>query len=153
MYHTDFRGFLEFSKGITPEEIEKLKTFMGEDIREHPEWGAKELYPDEWLSYIDLDMVYDSDDMHPLGLECTAYNGETSEMVEQVNIVLHNMRKDFPDFTLYGFLEAQGDSWDDHWFLMIEDGKAVKKDSIVSMEGTEIECPHCHKKFNLKNDS
>ncbi len=126
-YNTEFQGILEFTKPLTKEEKEKLQTFMGADCREHPEWNATD------LTWIDLAI---SDDK---GL---VWDGseKTYHMIEKINLILEEMRKDFPNFGLKGRLQAQGEEMGDIWGITIKNGEAVMEHLYLINSN---HCPHC----------
>lgn len=53
-YNTTFKGSLSFTSDPTAKQMAKLKSFFGEDCRDHPEWGAR-----EFTGYIDLRLTDD----------------------------------------------------------------------------------------------
>jgi hypothetical protein len=138
-YNTDFEGTLEFTATPTPGMLAKLQTILGEDCREHPEWGAPE------LTWINLEINEEG-----TGLE---WNGQetTYEMDGLVNVVIREMRKTYPDFGLTGTLRAQGEDIGDLWEVVIgEDGFAHRRETLLVTTGTTVECPHCKREFQLQ---
>lgn len=113
-YTTKFSGVLKFVNPITPEQILKLQTILGEDCRDHPEWGARH------LSYIDLKITKDSAGLQWDGSE------KTYDLPEKVNVVIDQMQKEFPEFALTGRLLAQGEEVGDVWHLVMENNRAVE---------------------------
>lgn len=136
-YSTDFKGSLLFTQEATGQQLKALKAMMEEDCREHPEWGAS-----KEASYIDLELNDDFSGLQWNGAE------KTRAMVECVNIILNEMRKQWPDFGLTGTLVAQGESLEDRWALTIENGVALKKD--IHIAGIRAECPNCAHKFIIE---
>lgn len=138
-YSTEFRGKLEFANEATAKQLAKVKTFLGEDCREHPEWGATN------LTYINLQLADDF-----TGLE---WNGseKTYDLTEKVNLIIDKVREVYPDFELTGELMAQGEDIEDRWKLRIEDGKAVKVK--IQIAGRKCECPYCEEEFILEEES
>ena len=140
-YNTEFSGKLFFNKEISVKELKKLNAYMGEDCRDHPEW----MLEDEDFTYIDLKVSKDMD-----GLEWDETE-KSYDMVEKVNLVIREMKKEFPEFGLTGMLLAQGSEIDDRWKLEIgEDGWA--KEVPIVVNGRKIRCPHCDEDFYLEND-
>jgi hypothetical protein len=135
-YTTEFKGELKFTRELKGSELAKLKTILGEDCREHPDWKTKNLY------YIDLELTDNFDGLQHDGAE------KTYEMVELVNTVIKVMRETVPDFNLTGQLHAQGEDFDDRWTLEMVNGKATKRK--IALTGKIIECPHCEEKFELE---
>lgn len=135
-YSTDFTGELKFTKELKATELAKLKTFMGEDCREHPEWNATN------MTYIDLEI---SDDFSGLKWDGSE---KTYDLVEKVNLIISEMKKDFPDFGLEGSLFAQGEDSTDRWVLLIDNGIAIEKK--VALKGKKCKCPNCEEEFFLE---
>jgi len=48
-YSTTFKGELKFTTDLTGRQLVKVKSFLGQDCREHPEWG------DLGMKYLDLE--------------------------------------------------------------------------------------------------
>jgi len=138
-YNTDFVGELYFTKPITEEQEKKLKTFLGANCSEYPEWESNDFY----LGYINLEFTDDFD-----GLQWD-HSEKSYDMVKKINLILREMRKEFPNFGLYGELEAYGEIPGDLWKIVIENGWAVGKG--VTITESIIKCPHCYKEINLSN--
>lgn len=139
-YTTTFKGDLKFTNELSASQLAHLKTFMGEDCREHPEWNAKDLY------YIDLELNDDFSGVRWNGME------KTYSMEKLVNVVIVEMRKKYPDFALSGTFSAQGEDAEDRWTLSIgEDGMAKK--TKVPIVGQRITCPSCEHTFILEDGS
>ena len=135
-YSTSFSGALKFKKKLTASQIVKVKSFLGEDCRKHPEWG------DTNLSYIDLQLTDDFSALEWDGSEKT-YN-----LQDKVNLIIREMKKDDPDFELEGNLLAQGEFIEDKWSLVIESNTAFRRD--IALTGTRIKCPCCNEYFMLE---
>lgn len=131
-YKTKFSGELKFTKDLTVKELAKVKTFLGEDCRKHPEWESRDLY------WIELEFLNDF-----TGLKWNNSEGTSYGMVECVNLIINQTRKEFPDFGLSGSFLAQGEDMDDRWWLVIENGQAIRRDFEI-----EVKCPHCGHQFN-----
>jgi hypothetical protein len=137
-YTTKFKGELKFVHEPTVAQLKKLNSMFGEDCREHPEWDAKD------LSYIDLKLA---DDLS--GIKWDDGTEKTYHMERLVNVVITEMRKQFPDFALAGKLLAQGEEIEDRWELAIwTDGLAYKRD--LPMPGKKVKCPHCRESFYIE---
>ena len=135
-YNTDFHGTLTFTQPLGEDAIAKLKTMLGEDCRDHPEWGAPN------LSYIDLQLTPLHDGLQWDGSE------KTYDLVEKVNVIITEMRKNFPGFGLAGHLVAQGEDTSDRWILLIgPDGMAQAAEAPDF--GAKVICPHCRGEFRL----
>lgn len=132
-YSTKFQGTLTFTKEASASQLAHLTTILGEDCRDHPEWGAKDLY------HIDLELTDDFSGLRWNGTE------KTYEMEKLVNVVIGLMRKKWPDFGLSGQFSAQGDEIEDRWVLVMKDGLAVKVKTPPV--GKKITCPRCEEDF------
>ena len=73
---------------------------------------------------------------------------KTYGMTAIINMITHNMRQEFPHFQLSGQLEAQGESFDDRWVLVLDDSGIAHRAEVV-ITGTILECPDCGHKFQL----
>lgn len=137
-YNTIFKGELKFTSEPTAKQLSKLNSMFGEDCREHPEWGRKD------LSYIDLLITDDF-----TGIRWDDGTEKTYNLEQIVNVVLFQMRKEYPDFGLSGFLSAQGEDAEDRWDLFIgDDGFAHKR--MVPIPGTKVQCPSCDHRFYVE---
>lgn len=104
-YTTKFSGKLLFNHDLPISAIQKLRTILGEDCREHPEWGRTD------LTYIDLKIADELDGLEWDGSE------KTYDLPEKVNLVIRLMHEAYPNFVLTGELLAQGEDIDDRWKL------------------------------------
>ena len=136
-YTTTFKGELKFTADLSSKQLAKVKSFCGEDCREHLEWHNTQ------LTYIDLELLPDFSGLKWDGSE------KTYDLVDKVNLIIEQMQKEYPEFGLSGKLAAQGEDADDRWFLVIKNGKAVKED--IPLAEDEIICPHCSELFKLKD--
>jgi hypothetical protein len=139
-YSTSFKGELRFTSEPTAKQLAALSAMFGEDCRDHPEWDAKGLY------YVDLELNDDFTGIRWNGAE------KTYGLEQIVNVVIRQMRKQWPDFGLTGSLLAQGESLEDRWALHIgEDGFASKQ--AIAITGQRVTCPHCESTFILEAKS
>jgi len=138
-YNTDLEGVLTFKNEMTIEQLKELQKFLGENPDNHKDWirPAKN-------SYIQFEITDDYSGLKWDGNEKFYY------IPEAVNIILDNMRIKFPDFELEGEMLAQGEEILDRWKLVIEDGRAVRKD--IPFNGKVISCPDCGHDFILETD-
>lgn len=136
-YTTTFKGELKFTKELTGSQLAKLKGFLGEDCRNHPEWDGGN------MTYIDLELLDDFSGIQWDGSE------KTYDLEKKVNLVIKQMQSEYPDFGLEGKLRAQGEDIEDAWWLVIVNGVAVRKD--IELTGRKIECPHCGEHFILES--
>lgn len=139
-YTTTFTGELKFTHEPSVKQIAKLDSMFGEDCREHKEWNAPGLY------YIDLEHNDDYSGIRWNGAE------KTYDLDGLVNVVIREMRKEFPEFGLSGTLIAQGEIADDRWQLVIGDDGLAKK-VAVHIVGTKVQCPNCEHKFYIESDA
>lgn len=135
-YNTVFKGELKFIIEPTAKQLVKVKSFLGEDCRDHPEWGNTQ------LTYIDLVLLDDFS-----GLKWDDSAEKTYDLPEKINLIIQQMQKKYPDFGLSGKLLAQGEDADDRWFLMMIDGEATKEK--IPLSSDEVICPHCGELFML----
>jgi hypothetical protein len=135
-YTTTFKGQLKFKNELNGKQLAKVKSFFGEDCREHPDWNCDG-------TYIDLRFTDDFS-----GIEWDDSTEKNNGMVEHVNLIIAEMKKEYPDFELEGKLLAQGEDFEDRWMLVIENGIAVERK--VEIVGTKVTCPHCGEKFVLE---
>lgn len=136
-YTTSFTGELKFATELTASQLAFLSSMLGEDTRDHPEWKRD---PKAYVGYIDLELTKDFSGLQWSGAE------KTYGLEESVNIITREMRIQWPDFRLVGSLNAQGESFEDRWSLvMAEDGTASKQEIVIT--GQRVECPHCGRKF------
>lgn len=115
-YSTTFEGSLKFTADLPIKALTKLTKILGEDCREHPEWGPTS------VTHIDLKLCEDF-----TGIE---WNGseKTYNLPEAIRLVIVLMQKDYPNFGLVGSLEAQGEDADDQWSLICyENAIAIKE--------------------------
>jgi len=139
-YSTEFKGILKFTNELTASQLAEVKKFLGEDCRNHPEWAkARNLY------YVDLELTNDFSGLCWSGAE------KTSDMVEIVNMIIHNMKYLYPEFGLCGSLKAQGEDFEDTWELVFENNIAVAKKLIRT--GNIIKCPYCEQKFEYEGEN
>lgn len=68
-------------------------------------------------------------------------------MVNHINLIIDEVKKEFPDFGLTGTMIAQGEDADDTWAINIVDGRAARTEIII--KGHEAKCPHCGESFTL----
>lgn len=137
-YSTEFSGELTFTNDLTSKQLAKVKSFLGEDCREHPEWGKT------GMTYIDLELLDDFSGLRWDGAE------KTYELTEKINLIIDEMRKEYPDFGLEGSLLAQGEEIDDRWMLTIENGHAVERK--IKIKGKKTTCPNCGEDFILETE-
>lgn len=137
-YTTKFTGELRFTTELNGKQLAKVKTFFGEDCRDHPEWNGEG-------SYIDLCF---NDDF--TGIEWDSQTEKNNGMVSHVNVIIREMQKEMPEFGLQGQLSAQGESFEDRWLCKIQNGIAVRKE--IEIKGTKVTCPHCEEQFIIDEE-
>lgn len=134
-YNTDYKGEFKFTRELKGSEIARLKSFFGEDCRDHAEWkGAEDLY------YINLEFNDDFSGIKWDGCE------KTDDLTNYINLIFDNI--DIPNFGLSGKMLAQGEDIDDRYEIVIKDNRAVHVDTKPS--GAKVECPHCGEHFYLE---
>lgn len=133
-YNTDIIGSLRFTRELTTSELATVKQYLGEDLREHPEWGEHPAY----VYFVDLGITDDFS-----GLEDAAEE-KTNTCAELINWLVKKVREDIPDFGLTGTLQCQGEDFDDRYKIVMRDGVAVKVDEPIT--GQVVTCPHCEGK-------
>lgn len=138
-YTTTFKGDLKFTPELTASQLAKVKTFLGEDCRDHPEWNGG------GMTYIDLELLDDFSGIKWDGSE------KTYDLDRKVNLIIQEMRKEFPSFNLEGKLLATGEDAEDRWWLTMENGTAIRKEIVI--HGQKFQCPHCRKHFILDQDN
>lgn len=132
-YTTIFKGELKFTTDLNGKQLAKVKSFFGEDCREHPEWDCDG-------SYIDLTF---NDDF--TGIQWDDATEKNRGMVDHINLIIDEMKKDYPEFGLTGTMTAQGEEFDDRWVINILLGKAVRSEVVI--KGQKAQCPHCGEQF------
>lgn len=138
-YSTEFSGELLFTTELKASELAELNKFLGEDCRQHPEWGNTS------LSYIDLKL-----NKNFTGIEWDG-SEKTYDLVDKVNLVIENIKKKFPEFGLTGELLAQGEEIGDVWRLVMYKNVAYEKRIDLSHK-KKVTCPHCAEEFFLENE-
>lgn len=138
-YSTSFSGELLFTTEPKASELAELNKFLGEDCRQHPEWGNTS------LSYIDLKLSKDFSGLEWDGSE------KTYDLVDKVNLLIENMQKKYPHFGLSGELLAQGEEIGDIWRLVIKNNTAEEVRVDLSHK-KKVTCPHCSEDFFLEEE-
>ena len=136
-YTTNFEWKLTFVGDVTAKQLAKLKTYLWEDMRDHSDWVNNFNG-----TYIDYCLLEDFSGIEWNGSE------KSYDMVDKLNFVLDEMRKEYPEFSLEWQLNAQWEEIGDRWVLVMEDWVAVYRE--VVMTGKKIQCPHCEREFYLE---
>jgi len=147
-YNTEFRGTLKFSRDLTGPELARLKSMLGEDCRDHPEWEVSfEKVPAHdtesrysGLSHMDIELTDDFDGIKWNGSE------KTYDLVDKINLITAFMREAVSDFRLTGFLEARGEEFDDSWKLVIDECGWATREKVEPPQNA-VTCPHCTHRF------
>ncbi len=134
-YSTDYKGEFKFTRELVSSEIVKVKSFFGEDCRDHTDWKDS-----DGLYYVNLEFNDDFSGIRWDGCE------KTDDLTNYINLIFDNV--DIKDFGLTGKMLAQGEDIDDRYEILIKDGRAVHVDTKPS--GTKIECPDCGSEFYLE---
>lgn len=131
-YNTRFKGELNFTCEMTAPMLAKVASFFGEDPREHPEWKMGKN-----SGYIDLAFTKSF-----RGIRWDDGTEKTYYLENSVNLIIDQMRKEWPQFGLSGALLAQGEEIEDRWELAVDaTGRAERRP--IAIPGTKITCPHC----------
>lgn len=140
-YSTDFSGTLKISPKLDDSQKAYLKTFLGEDCRDHKEWFSSlpQWKSDRNLSYMDLELNDAEDGIGWDGSE------KTYDLVEKVDLLINLMRLQVPDFALHGKLYAQGEDRSDTWILTADGNKVFRED--IDVESKLVTCPNCQHNF------
>lgn len=138
-YTTEFFGQLNFGPGVTVDQVGHLNNeFLGKDCREH-DWPKS-----EGLTHVDLEITDDFQGIKHDGSEKT-YNLE-----DIVNMIIYNMCCEFPNFSLSGEIEAQGEEPNDRWILRINKDTGYAERIECPGYGSSITCPNCKHEFKLE---
>lgn len=139
-YDTKFKGELKFKTELSAKALAKLNTMLGEDFRDHPEWGGS------GLTHIDLVLTDDFD-----GLRWDDETEKTYDLPQKVTQVIKVMREaGFSDFALTGSLAAQGEEAEDRWDLVMDETGTVARQVQVPVPGTKVKCPSCRHEFYVE---
>ena len=140
-YSTDFTGELKFKNELTASQLAKLKTLLGNDRREIGFEDDNEVYEssDDYWYHIDLELNDDFSGIKWNGAE------KTYGLDSIVNFIIRVMKKEWDNFELVGVLSAQGEDAGDRWDLVMEDGKATRKEYKMVLK--ECTCPKCDEKI------
>jgi len=134
-YSTEFEGELKFAHAVTVSELQALAGILGEDCRDHPEWGPAARY----LYHVDLELTKDYSGLKWDGSE------KTYELERIVNLVTILLRKVNPEFRLSGALMATGEEAGDVWQLVINDEGVASREKMVVVG--IVQCPNCDHRF------
>lgn len=135
-YQTEYKGEFKFSQELSASDLAYLKKMLGEDSRDHPEWGIK---LDNY--YVSLEFLDDFSGLRWDGMEKT-YN-----MPQILDFILTKMQERLPEFSMDGRMVAQGEDVDDLYEITIVDGVPIKRD--LKPTGRKVQCPHCEEYFYL----
>lgn len=139
-YNTDFTGELYFTNKLSVNELDILNQFLySVDVREHAEWDNP-----AGVTWIELQMVFDC-----VGKESgIKWNGaeKTYAMDKAIELILREMRKEFPEFGLKGTLIGQGEDIDDRFSIFV-DGAEITVLPLGVDADLRVTCPHCGHSF------
>ena len=135
-YNTSFKGELKIVPELTATQIVYLKQFLGEDMREHPDWGK----PTGDFFYINIELTKDYQHLKWDSSE------KTYDMCGQFNFIIDKMREKWPEFSLDGTIMAQGEEIGDWWELFIDENDYACK-RIRILNDKKIKCPKCGEEF------
>jgi hypothetical protein len=141
-YDTNYEGVLKLPEDMSIIQLGYLKTILGEDFRDHPEWHHL-LPKNTYLTYIDLVLTEDL-----MGVKWDDRTEKTHSMVEAVNLITALIRTKLNNkFKFTGKFLCQGEDIEDRWFLMIDDAGIAFREDIAT--DTIITCPDCGCRFEL----
>lgn len=140
-YSTHYEGVLKFTCEMNGNDFARLSSYLGEDVKHHPEWGVEGGLGYEY--YIKLELADDFS-----GVQWDE-SEKTDGMVEVINFLIDEMRKTKPDFGFEGEMLAQGEDVGDVWRLVIVDGRAKAVDVILKKE--DIVCPNCGYRHEMQD--
>jgi NTP pyrophosphatase (non-canonical NTP hydrolase) len=127
-YNINYVGELQFSDGLSDEEINKISIFLGCEMSDFPDYGIFDFYS------IDLKFT---DDFSGLTWD---YSEKSHFMDKQINFMLDRIKEINPDLTLEGEFLCQGENITDRFKIVVSDGEAVREEIIDIMDsGTLIE--------------
>ena len=126
-YSTDFSGVLKFKDGTmeTDKEHNLLEEILGADARERRDWKK---FGSGILTHIDLCLSRDRSGIMWDGSE------KTYDLPQKVSLLIRIMRSEFPNFGLFGTMNAKGERNDDEWSFSVEDDKVTIEESIAKNE-------------------
>ncbi|MCA9748126.1 MAG: hypothetical protein KC414_03415 [Romboutsia sp.] len=114
-YNTDFKGELKFTNELTATQLAELKNILGEDCRDHKDWGRTD------LTHINLRLLDDFTGV------CWDTSEKTYDMVEKIELIIQLMRRKYPNFGLKGQFLAQGKYIEDRYTIIVNDDKVTVK--------------------------
>ena len=139
-YSTDFEGELKFKREMKASELAALTKVLSKDRRDI---GYKDdsiyengKYGTYWY-HIELELTENFDGIKWNGQE------KTYDLVGIVNWLIDKF-----NLELEGELIAQGEDSEDRWKLIIQDGRAIKKE--WPKIGQKVTCPYCEHDFILE---
>jgi hypothetical protein len=138
-YTTRFDGELNFNQKLNEGQLDYLKSILGEDCRNHPEWDVQ----DDQMTTIDLELLEDD-----AGLEWNQWKEKSYQMAEKINLVIKLMQTYAPGFSLEGELLEQSETIEDRFLVVVKDGEAVELDTVTVPIGTKVSCPKCSHEFD-----
>ena len=140
-YSTDFAGELTFTREPTATELAFVTSLFWTNDADIHNRGLRNSKGK--LSYIQFELTDNFGGIKWDGSE-KFYNA-----IEAVNFLIENMRFACNGLGLTGSLLAQGEEFEDRWYLVIgDDGWAKRVDH--PMVGQTITCPHCGENFAVE---
>jgi len=140
-YSTTFKGGIKPNRELKASEI----AYIQELFKFNPRGGDYSKSSPFEFYYIDLEF---NDNFTSFG-----WNGSEKSygMRQQVQYVIDETIKKFPDIIFNGEFTAQGEEYDDKWKLIVEDNKS--KEIQIVLKGKKVECPHCGEEFRLEEEN
>lgn len=140
-YTTDFIGEIKPDRELTASQISLMQKLFNFDPR-GGDYSADSPYS---FYYIDLGFNEDYSGFLWNGAE------KSYGMVEQVQYVIDEFRKEFPEVNFNGEFMCQGEEYDDRWKLVVKNNEA-KKIPIV-LKGKKTICPVCGEEYILEEEN
>ena len=135
-YDTKYQGTLYFKEELLSSELARLNSMLGEDCRDHPEWGVN-----GHLTYIDLELNDDFNGIQWNGSE------KTYDLDEKINLVINFMKTINSRFGLTGKLLCQGEDVDDRFEIVAQENGYVKHIKLDDVKIQMVICPNCDHRF------
>lgn len=126
-YYLEYEGAFLFNMELKASDLSFINSFLKEDIRNHPEWGAESHFlldkdsaysllssgPNYKFKYFNLKFTDNFDGLEWDGTE-NAYALES-----QINFIIEQMRKKYPNFGVTGEMHYHCDDFDEESYLVV----------------------------------
>ena len=121
-YNTTYTGKLKLIATI--EGLKRLKSILGEDVRDHKEFGqykGKFDPKDAYWHHVDLELDEDFD------LVWDRDSEKSYVCADMINAIIAYVREVDPGFQIYGDLDAYGEEAGDIWRLSVTREKGARR--------------------------